>query len=191
MSNNPTKVKTGKVRLSYTQLFEPKAIDGGAPKYSVTLLIPKSDAATVGAIQAAMKAAAEKFREKNGAAALPAQPITPMHDGDGLKPSSGEPYGPECKGCYVLAVSCGAAQPPLVVDAFGNDITDPNEVYSGCYGRAIINFYGYNNRKKGIGAGLLGIQKLHDGEPLGGARASADDFMDGYVDAELADDFLR
>ena len=186
-----TKVKTGKVRLSYTQLFEPKAIDGGAPKYSVTLLIPKSDTATVNAIKAAMNEAAENFRKKHGTAALPAQPITPLHDGDGLKPSSGEPYGPECKGCYVLAVSCGASQPPLVVDSFGNDITNPTEVYSGCYGRAIINFYGYNNRKKGIGAGLLGIQKLHDGEPLGGARASADEFMDGFADESDDDGFMQ
>lgn len=185
-----TKVVTGKVRLSFCQLFEPKAIDGGAPKYSVTLLIPKSDTATLGKINAAMKEAADKFRQKNGSAALPANPINPLHDGDGVKPSSGEPYGPECKGCYVMAVSCSESQKPVVVDAFGNAITDPREVYSGCYGRASINFYGYNNRKKGIGAGLLAIKKLHDGEPFG-TVGSADDFNDGYVDTELNDDFLR
>lgn len=181
-----TKVVTGKVRLSFCQLFEPKAIDGGAPKYSVTLLIPKSDTATLGKIKAAMSEAADNFRKKNGAAALPANPINPLHDGDGVKPSSGEPYGPECKGCYVMAVSCSESQKPVVVDAFGNAITDPGEVYSGCYGRASINFYGYNNRKKGIGAGLLAIQKLHDGEPFG-TVGSADDFNDGYVDADGGD----
>lgn len=185
-----TKVVTGKVRLSFCQLFEPKAIDGGAPKYSVTLLIPKSDTATLGKIKAAMTEAADKFRQKNGAAALPANPINPLHDGDGVKPSSGEPYGPECKGCWVMAVSCSESQKPVIVDAFGNAITDPGEVYSGCYGRASINFYGYNNRKKGIGAGLLAVQKLHDGEPFG-TVGSADDFNDGYVDVGADDDFLR
>ena len=185
-----TKVVTGKVRLSFCQLFEPKAIDGGAPKYSVTLLIPKSDTTTLGKIQAAMAEAADRFRQKNGAAALPANPINPLHDGDGVKPSSGEPYGPECKGCYVMAVSCGEQQKPVVVDAFGQPITDPGEVYSGCYGRASINFYGYNNRKKGIGAGLLAIQKLTDGEPFG-TVGSADDFNDGYVDEAAGDDFLK
>ena len=183
-----TKVVTGKVRLSFCQLFEPKAIEGGAPKYSVTLLIPKSDTATLSKIKEAMAEAAEKFRQKNGAGALPANPLHPLHDGDGMKPSSGEPYGPECKGHYVMAVSCSENQKPVVVDAAGNAILDPSEVYSGCYGRASINFYGYNNRKKGIGAGLLAIQKLHDGEPFG-TVGSADDFNDGYVDAGASDDF--
>lgn len=185
-----TKVVTGKVRFSFCQLFEPKAIDGGAPKYSVTLLIPKSDTVTVEKIKAAIAEAADRFRQKNGAAALPPNPIHPMHDGDGVKPSTGEPYGPECKGCYVMAVSCGENQKPPIYDAFRNDITDPSEVYSGCYGRASINFYGYNNRKKGIGAGLLAIQKLHDGEPFG-TVGSADDFNDGYTDAGADDDFLK
>ena len=185
-----TKVVTGKVRLSFCQLFEPKAIDGGAPKYSVTLLIPKSDTATLGKIKAAMNEAADNFRKKNGAAALPANPINPLHDGDGMKPSTGEPYGPECKGHYVMAVSCSESQKPVVVDAAGNAILDPGEVYSGCYGRASINFYGYNNRKKGIGAGLLAVQKLHDGEPFG-TVGSADDFNDGWTDGGVGDDFLR
>ena len=183
-----TKVVTGKVRLSFCQLFEPKALDGGEPKYSVTLLIPKSDTATLGKIKAAMEEAAEKFRHQNGSGALPANPINPLHDGDGVKPSSGEPYGPECKGHYVMATS--SKQKPKVLDAARNEILDPAEVYSGCYGRASINFYGYNNRKKGIGAGLLAIQKLHDGEPFG-TVGSADDFNDGWTDGGVGDDFLR
>lgn len=187
-----TKVITGKVRFSYVNIFEPKASqDGGASKYSLTLLIPKSDTPTMGKIEAAMQTAADNFRKKNGAASLPAKPVNPIHDGDGVKPESGEPYGPEAKGCWVLAVSCSEKQKPVVVDAFGNPITDPAEVYSGCYGRASINFYGYNNRRKGIGGGLLAVQKIHDGEPLGGERGSADDFNDGFVDGAGGDAFLR
>jgi hypothetical protein len=185
-----TKVVTGKVRFSFCNIFEPKASqDGGDPKYGVTLLIPKSDTATLAKINAAMNEARENFCQKNGASALPTKPITPLHDGDGNKPSTGEPYGSECKGCYVIAVS--SKQKPVIVDAFRNEITDSAEVYSGCYGRASINFYGYSNKKKGIGAGLLSIQKLSDGEPFG-TVGSADDFDDDYKDesAESAIDFL-
>lgn len=183
-----TKIVTGKVRFSFCNIFEPKASgENGELKYSVMILIPKSDTETLGKIKAAMAEAREAFCKKNGASALPANPINPLHDGDGVKPNSGEPYGPECKGCYVMSLS--SKQKPVIVDNFRNPITDPAEVYSGCYGRAAINFYGYSNKKKGIGAGLQSIQKLHDGEPLGGSRGSADDFDDGYADGD-ADDFM-
>lgn len=183
-----TKVVTGKVRFSFCHVFEPQVPQGGGdPKYSVTLLIPKSDKATMAKIQDAMVEARENFCKKNGAAALPAKPSHTLHDGDGLRPG-GEPFGPECKGCWVITVSAKESQKPVVVDAFGNQITDPAEVYSGCYGRASINFYGYNKAgKKGLSAGLLAVQKLHDGEPFG-TVGSADDFNDGYTDN--ADDFM-
>ena len=184
-----TKVVTGKVRFSFCHIFEPQEPQGGGdPKYSVTLIIPKSDTATLAKIKAAMEAAREKFCKQNGANALPAKPVHTLHDGDGQRPS-GDDFGPECKGCYVITVS--SKQKPVIVDSFRNEITNPGEVYSGCYGRASINFYGYNrNGKKGISAGLLSIQKLHDGEPFG-TVGSADDFNDGYSDpAGTDDDFL-
>lgn len=194
-----TKVTTGKVRFSYVNVFEPQVPqDGGDPKYSITLLIPKSDTVTVGKIKAAIAEARENFCKRNGANSLPANPVTPLHDGDGVKPNSGEPYGPECKGCWVLSASAKETQKPLVADEFGKEIsgpsticTNPSAVYSGCYGRAVINFYGYSNRRKGIGAGLLGVKKLHDGEPFG-TFASLSDFDDGYVDPEMGadDDFM-
>ena len=183
-----TKVVTGKVRFSYVQIFEPKEpISGGEPKYSITLLIPKSDTATVGKIKEAMKEARENFCKRNGANALPMNPVNPLHDGDGVK-DNGDPYGPECAGCWVLSASARETQRPVIVDAFRNEITDPGEVYSGCYGRAAINFYGYSNVKKGIGCGLLSVQKLHDGEPFG-TVGSASDFDDDYKeDSGLMDD---
>lgn len=178
-----TKITTGKVRFSYVTLAQPRASEEGAePKYSVVLLIPKSDTATVKKIKTAVAEAAEAFRAKNGAASLPANPLTPLHDGDGSKPNGGE-YGEECKGCWVMNASSKVK--PLMRDAFNEELLDPNEIYSGCYGRAVINFYGYNNRRKGIGCGLLGVQKLHDGDPLGGTMATADDFNDGYADDDL------
>lgn len=182
-----TKVVTGKVRFSYEHIFEPQAPQGGgAPKYSITLLIPKSDTVTIGKIKAAMQEARDNFCKKNGAIALPAKPVNTLHDGDGMR-DNGEPFGPECKGCWVITVS--SKQKPVIVDAFLNPVTNPAEVYSGCYGRASINFFGYNrNGKKGVSAGLLSIQKLSDGEHLGGTFGSADDFDDGYSEPAGTDD---
>ena len=181
-----TKVITGKVRFSYVNIFEPKKNEDGTDgKYSVTLLIPKSDTVTLGKIKEAMTEARENFCKRNGATALPQKPVHTLHDGDGTR-DNGDPYGPECKGCYVITVS--SKQKPVIVDNFRVAITDPGEVYSGCYGRASINFYGYNsNGKKGISAGLLSIQKLHDGEPFG-TMGSADDFADDFKDED--DDLL-
>lgn len=186
-----TKVVTGKVRFSYAYLFEPQApINGtGEPKYSVTLLIPKADVVTLNAIKAAQQAARDNYCAKHGVNALPAQFNHTLHDGDGLR-DSGEEFGPECKGHYVITVS--SKTKPTVVDSQRLLVTDPDEVYSGCYGRASINFYGYSvSGKKGVSAGLLGIQKLHDGEHFG-TVGSADDFNDDYKDPDAAgDDFLN
>lgn len=181
-----TKVVTGKVRFSFCHIWEPQESQGGGdPKYSVTLLIPKNDTATLGKIKEAMADAREAFVKRNGANSLPVKPNHTLHDGDGER-DSGDPYGPECKGCYVITVS--SKQKPVIVDNMRNPITDPGEIYSGCYGRASINFFGYSsNGKKGISAGLLSVQKLHDGEPFG-TTGSADDFDDGYTDTEGYDD---
>lgn len=183
-----TKVVTGKVRFSFCHIFEPQEPQGGGdPKYSVTLLIPKSDKVTVDKIKTAMQDARDNFCARKGANALPEKFNHTLHDGDGQRPS-GEDFGPECKGCWVITVS--SRQKPVIVDVFRNVVTDPSEVYSGCYGRASINFFGYNQSgKKGVSAGLLSIQKLSDGEPFG-TVGSADDFNDGYTDPEADDDFM-
>lgn len=175
-----TKLVTGKCRFSFCHIFEPQEPQGGGElKYSVTLLLPKSDTDTIKKVKAAIEEARENFCKRHGANAMPMRPNTTLYDGDGTRPS-GDPFGPECKNCYVITVS--SKQKPVIVDAFRNPITDPTEVYSGCFGRASINFFGYaRNGKKGISAGLLSIQKLHDG-PAFGAVGSADDFDDGYKD---------
>lgn len=176
-----TKVTTGKVRFSYCNLVEPfKDPNGGNAKYSVTLLIPKSDKATENKIKAAIKEAADRYREKNGTRSLPEKPNSTLHNGDGVR-DSGEPFGEECKGCWVITVR--TQKKPVIYDRDRNEI-DAEEVYSGCYGRATITFSGYSyNGKKGVSAYLVSLQKLSDGEPLGGgARATADDYDDDYED---------
>jgi hypothetical protein len=172
-----TNVTTGEVRLSFVNLFTPRANQPGQePKYSTTILIPKSDTATMGRIQAAIQGAIQKGVAGAWGGARPAQPRTPIHDGDGVRPN-GEAFGPECKGHWVLTAS--SKQQQAVVDLNMNPIINQSEVFSGMYGRVNINFFAYSNSgNKGIGAGLGPVQKTRDGEALGG-RISAEQAFGG------------
>lgn len=181
---NPTKVITGvNTRWSYVNAWEPKSINGGAPKYSVSLIIPKSDTKTIEKIQAAIQAAYEEGQGKlkgNGKS-VPALTVlkTPLRDGDAERPDD-EAYADS----YFVNANSGTA--PGIVDADRNPIIDRSEVYSGVYGRASINFYAFNsNGNKGIACGLNNLQKIRDGEPLGGKTRAEDDFA-----TEDDDDFL-
>lgn len=176
MSNlKPTQVITNEVRISYEHLLKPHANQPGAePKYSVTLLIPKSDVATKQRIDAAIQAAIQDGINSKWNGTRPAQPAIPIYDGDGLRPN-GEPFGEECKGHWVMTAS--SKQQPEVVDTNLNPIINPTEIYSGMYARVSINFFAYNAAgKKGIGCGLGPVQKTRDGEPLGGRITAAEAF---------------
>lgn len=177
-----TRVVTGKVRLSYAHLDKPYATsEGQDPKYSVTLLIPKSDTKTLDKIAKAQAAARDHFRARNPQVSFPDHPKTTLYDGDGQRPG-GDDFGPECRGCMVMTVSSKDA--PVLVDRDRNDIMRATDIYSGCYGRVDMNFFAYSNSgNKGISAALLGVQKLADGDPLGGGeRGSADAFNDDFED---------
>jgi len=171
-----TAVTTGKARLSYEHLFTPYARDSNqAPKYQVTILIPKSDIATKSRIDAAIAAATQNGVAKCWNGVKPPIVAIPVYDGDGVRPSSGEPFGDECKGCWVFTAS--SKQPPQVVDLGLNPIINASEVYSGCYARVNVGFFPYNSSgKRGIGCGLNCVQKLEDGEPLGGGISAAEAF---------------
>ena len=182
---NPTKVITGpNTRWSYANVWQPKSINGGAPKYSVSLIIPKSDTETVSKVKAAIKAAYDEGQAKlrgNGKS-VPALEYmkTPLRDGDKERPDD-EAY----KNSYFINANSGTA--PGVVDAARQPILDTSEVYSGVYGRASINFYAFNsNGNKGIACGLNNLQKIRDGEPLGGKARAEDDFA-----TDDDDDFLN
>ena len=183
-----TQITTGKVRFSYCNVFEPRANEDGSPaKYSVTLLIPKSDKTTLAKIKSAIEAAKTAYIQRNTGKKLPSNIKNTIHDGDGERPNGGE-FGEECKGCYVMTVS--SKNPPVIVYSDKTPLTDPKELYSGCYGRAIINFYVYDtNGNKGISAGLNGIMKLYDGEPLGGGVITDSDW-DDFEDDDDDDDLL-
>ena len=181
---NPTKVITGvNTRWSYVNAWEPKSINGGAPKYSVSLIIPKSDTKTIEKIQAAIQAAYDEGQGKlkGSGKSVPALSVlkTPLRDGDAERPDD-EAYADS----YFINANSGTA--PGIVDADRQPILERSEVYSGVYGRASINFYAFNsNGNKGIACGLNNLQKIKNGEPLGGKSRAEDDF-----DTEEEDDFL-
>ena len=166
---NPMKVITGPdTRWSYANVWEPKSINGGTPKYSVSLIIPKRDTKTLTKIQAAIEAAYKEGEAKlkgNGKSVPPLTAIkTPLRDGDTERPDD-----PAYAGCY-----------------FVNPILTRSEVYSGVYGRASITFYAFNSSgNRGIACGLNNLQKVRDGEPLGGKASAESDFA-----TDEDDDFL-
>ena len=174
-----TKVVTGIVRLSYANVWEPASINGSKPKYSVSLIIPKSDTKTISEINAAIDTAIKEGAAKFGGK-IPNKAALklPLRDGDLERDD--EAY----KGSYFINANSTSA--PQIVDRSVQPILDRSEVYSGCYARVSINFYAFNsNGNRGIACGLGNIQKVRDGEPLGGKSSAADDFA-----TDLDDDFL-
>ena len=163
------KVVTGKVRLSYVTLFAARAQkEGQKAKFSVLLLIPKSDTKTVADIRAGVEAAKQEGATQHFGGKVPAGLRTPLRDGDLEKDD------PEYKGHWFM--NCSSMNRPQVVDQSLQPILDADRVYSGCYGRVSIDLYAYNQSgNKGIAAGLNNVQFLADGEPLSGrSRAEAD-----------------
>ena len=184
---NPLKVITGKdTRWSYCNVWEAKAINGGTPKFSVSLLIPKTDTVTVKKIKAAIEAAYREGEAKlkgNGKTVPPLTAIkTPLRDSDAERPDD-----PAYAGHYFL--NANSATAPGIVDADCQPILTRSEVYSGVYGRASISFYAFNSSgNRGVACGLNNLQKIRDGEPLGGRASAESDFSD--FDDEDDDDFL-
>lgn len=167
---SPTKIVTGKVRLSYAHLLEPSAVEEGQEKkYSVALIIAKDDAATLKKIETAVAAAKELGKTKWGGK-IPAKLKLPLRDGDEERPDD-----PTYANSYFL--NCSSKTKPQIVDKALNEIIDADQIYSGMYARVSLNFYPFDTSgNRGIAVGLNNVQKLADGEPLSGRSSAADDF---------------
>ena len=175
------KIITGKVRASFVHLFEAQSVNGSEPKYSCSFIIPKSDTETIAAIRAAIEQAKQDGVAKFGGK-IPPNLKLPLRDGDIDRPDD-----PNYADCYF--VNANSKEKPGLVDRRRIPITDPLELYSGCYVRASINFFAFNtNGNKGVAAGLGNIQKWAEGEPLNGRVRAEDEFE--ALDAEDDDDFL-
>ncbi|MEJ6019857.1 DUF2815 family protein [Corynebacterium sp. H113] len=165
-----TRVVTGEVRLSYANVWEPRSINGSDPKFSCSILIPKSDTATIARIEKAIDAALQEGIGKFGGKMPPKGSLKlPLRDGDTEKDD--EVYA----GHYFI--NANSKTQPQIVDEQVQPIIDQSEVYSGCYGRVSVNFYAFNtNGNRGVACGLGNIQKLRDGEALGGGVSAEVDF---------------
>ncbi len=165
------KIITGKVRFSYANVWQPKSINGGEPKYSVSIIIPKTDKETLKkinvAIEAAKNAAIAKFSDK-----LLNNYKTPLRDGD-VDRAEDDAYA----GSYFI--NANSVMKPGIVDKSVQAIREESQFYSGCYGRASLVFYAYNAEgNKGIACGLQNLQKLEEGELLRGHSTAEEDFED-------------
>ena len=185
---NPTKIITGVCRLSYANIWQAKSINGGTPKYSTSVLIPKSDMKTIANVKAAIEAAyyEGESKLKGNSKTVPALTSLkmPLRDGDTERPDD-EAYA----GHWFLNANSNTA--PGVVDANREPIYDTSELYSGVYARVSLTFYAFNsNGNRGIACGLQNIQKVRDGESLGGKPKAEEDFNDGFQ-VEDDSDFLN
>ncbi len=171
--NQATKVITGKVRLSYAHLFEPFTnIEGAEARYSCVLLISKSDKATIASIRKAQQAALEAGKARLFEGKIPNNWKDTLRDGD---TEADLDRNPEYAGTMFMAVNSRTR--PGVVNEAVQPILDSTEVYSGCYVRASINCFPFSvSGNKGVSFGLNHIQKLSDGDFLGGRSKAEDDF---------------
>ena len=184
--NASTRMMTGpRARFSYCHIWEPKSVYGGDPKYSMSVIIPKDDTETVEQINAAIEAAYHDGESKlKGKGPLPPLSAihTPLRDGDLDRPDD-----PAYAGCWFLNANSDRA--PGIVDVHAKPILDRNEVYSGCYGRVSLSFFAFNtNGNRGIACRLNNVQKVRDGEPLGGQISAEQEFA-GLDDGD--EEFLK
>lgn len=165
------------VRLSYVHLLRPYAANlaNPQPKFSCTILLPKSDVEGKAQLDDAIEAAKQAGLRTKFSGSIPAGLKSPIHDGDGLT-EGGEKYGPECAGCWVITASSPADRPVEVVDRNMNQILDVSKVYSGIYANINVRMFAYSNEERsGIGCALGPVQKVNDGEPLGSLPPTAAD----------------
>lgn len=174
-----TKIITGVCRFSYLFALYPHESESGESRYSVSLVIPKTDTKTIEKINAAVRAAYEKGAAKlagKGNVVPKLETLkTPLRDGDAEKPSD-----PVYSGAYFMNASNQYA--PGIVDKYNHEIdedTAEDEIYSGIYGRASVQFYAFNKKgNRGIACSLLNLMKTSDGERLSGTAKATEDFAE-------------
>jgi hypothetical protein len=187
---------TGIGTLSFPHLFKETASenDKGEKVYDIQIIIPKSQREDVRAILRAIKAVGEAKWGANWKKVR-----TPLRDGDREKDeltedgSTKKDKYPERLGAYFL--NARSTKPVGVYDRQRNPIVDSDAVYAGCKGKIAVTFFPYSNSgNHGVGAGLNGVQKIADGEPIGGGGKpsveSMFDMLDDDEDLGLDDDGL-
>lgn len=177
-SNNivQTRFTTDKVRLWTPRSASEDDNSQKGEKYSTSLLIPKSDQQTIEKLNIAIQHAVALGQKKGlWGATLPPNFKFPLRDGDAECSEKGEEYA----GHWFLNAS--STRQPQIVDINRNDIWEESDVYSGCYARVCINLFPFSHKgNRGIGCGLEAVQKICDGEALGGVPVDVNEAFDNW-----------
>ena len=160
------------IRFSFVHVFEPSSMqEGGQLKYSTAILIDKDDKETLRKVKEGVDEATAAFKAKN-AGKLPRNFKTPLRDGDDERPDDAT-Y--ENK----MFLNASSNNRPGVVDTNREELMSNDEFYSGCFGRAAVNFYPFDvSGNKGVACGLNHVQKTAEGERLSGGLSVEDAFKD-------------
>lgn len=176
-SISETACRLGEVRFSYCNVFSKRQNADGTPgKYSVCVIVPKTNTEAINLFKAAFEAAKNAGKTTKWGGRIPAKVVLPLHDGDEEKPND-----PAFENCFYFNCSSQNAPGIRVKDAGGAvvEALDDEEFYSGCYGAVTINMFPYSaNGNNGVGVGLNNVIKLRDGEKLSGGRSADADFAD-------------
>jgi len=179
-------------RLSYPNVFVPRAAKkGGDPKYGLSAIWTPSKFTDKEKVlwKAILKALDEEAqtRFKKPFKSLPANIKRGLRNGN-EKPEL-EGYG---EGTIFASVTSKMA--PGVIDRNKNTISpdegNADEIYPGCYCRATVTVYGYDNEGKGLALGLMNLQKVKDGTRLDSRTNAAEDFEDDLGDGDEDDNLL-
>lgn len=169
-------------RVSFPHVFEARAgMDGGEPKFGLTAVWnPATFSAKDKERWNAMKALADdmsvsKFKKK--IKDLPDNFKKPVRKGEEKEGLDG--FGPG-----LLFANLTTKFKPGLIDKDKIEIIDQTDFYPGCYARATITCYAYENKGKGVAFGLMNIQKIADGARLDSRTDAAGDFEDEEISAE-------
>lgn len=181
--DEPSKqIVTPKFRVAFPHLFEKEKFEQGKPKYSVTMLFPKDS--DMSGIKAAIKLAVdEKWGNKK-----PKGLKTPVKDGDAVN-EDGELLHPYdgYEGHWIIKAS--SEYDIGVVDIKKTPIQDPEEVYGGCYGRAFVQAFAYDqSMSRGISFALIHFQKLGEGDRFGNRVSAQKAFDDDISETSETDE---
>lgn len=185
MANDRVKLRTPPFRLSFPNVFQSTSYEGSPPKYSISMLFypdlmnKKQKKLYDAMVSAADEAVRTKFKIGKGKK-IPANFKMPFREGDEKPDLDG--YGDGC-----MFAGASSKMRPGVVDLDGCEIDDPEDLYPGCWCRATVTVYGYDNIGKGAAFGLYNIQKLKDDASFSSRTSAEDDFADDDWDDDDLD----
>lgn len=184
------RARIGECIFNFVTLDEPEDVfDNGEEKYSVQLLIPKSDEKSVNALQQAIKEAEEEGKKGTFNGKIPKKIKNTLHDGDGEN-SDGEPYPDSYHGHYFMTCTSKAKFKPGLYVNRGGKIANAEigEITDGDYGFAVVQFRPYNyNGNKGISSYIQSVLKTRSGNGGFGRNQTSKSEYDGIDLSEYTD----